>query len=306
LGHDLKKYLIAASGKESAPTEIGNRLERYWILLPCWLFNKFQPVKDGKRIEAGFLDDVLWGQFCLFLFVRVQDDLFDGQADSFKLLFTADHFLIDSERSLSGHFGRRSPFWRSYWDFLRETVQAIVKVDELQKEPGRMTRASLRQHARVSAIFKMGSAAVCAKFRRMKYLSHATRFADEMAIACQIVDDLMDVEEDLERGRYNYAANTLMRLGPRTRRSPRQPSKAVARSIVLEDGMSRVLTEVRRHLRNARDAIKPIGSSDADAYVSQMLTHLDKHEKILHEARVRLFLPPHRFASARLHSRRGD
>src|SRR5207244_2505089 len=96
IGRDLSMYSEArrrpASGRRSA------RRDRYWTSLPVWLL-KHPRFAAPRRGGHAFLEDILWGQYCLFLFVRIHDDLFDRQAQSPALLFMADGLLVESRRS---------------------------------------------------------------------------------------------------------------------------------------------------------------------------------------------------------------
>ena len=45
------------------------RTEPYWLFLPRWLAGKF----DAPRPRV--VDDFVWGQYCLFAYVRMRDDV---------------------------------------------------------------------------------------------------------------------------------------------------------------------------------------------------------------------------------------
>jgi hypothetical protein len=51
-----------------------------WRLLPSMLAEGYRHNSGRARLPKGFLRDVRWGQYCLYLFIRFQDDLFDGQS----------------------------------------------------------------------------------------------------------------------------------------------------------------------------------------------------------------------------------
>jgi hypothetical protein len=233
--------------------------------------------------------DVLWAQFCLFLFVRIQDDLFDGQATDKRLIYAADQFLIEAERTFGRYFARSSPFWSLFHQALESSTRAILRVDQLQQEPCGRPAQLLEAYAQVAAIFKVGTAAVCLKMRRGRDLVALSRFADEMAMAGQILDDLEDVEEDLRRRRFNYVAKRLLDGG---RADPTQAVERVAREIVLGDGARRVLGEAARHTQRAAAALERLDCPAASAQVESSLRALARLGRTLHRRSIELVLGP--------------
>ena len=112
--------------------------------------------RDGIRLPEGFLHDVLWGQYGLFFFVRIQDDLIDGQARWPGLVLAADQLLLASERGFARHLESYPGCWEARRSYLEQTTRTIATVDRLQLSPGQMTVEKLHLHSRVSAIFKTG------------------------------------------------------------------------------------------------------------------------------------------------------
>jgi hypothetical protein len=254
--------------------------ERFWSLLPRWLLADRRFVADGRRRE--FLNDILWGQYCLFLFVRIHDDLFDGQARSMSLLFVADRLLVESETAFARHVPEAA-FWRLFRDSLTKTTQAILEVDHLQRQPGAMHARLLGLHAKVSAIFKVGAAAICVRSNRMREFRSVSRCADDIAIAEQILDDLLDVEEDLARGRYSFAFNDL--LGEDAARVDGRAER-LARRVLLSDGVGALMERARIHLVRAEAAIAPVRLPPVVAYVDTFRRHIDELRQQFHEVRA--------------------
>jgi hypothetical protein len=229
----------------------------------------------------------LWGQYCLFLSVGIHDDLFDGQARRPSLVFVADELLIESQCAYAKYF-REGPFWSIYRDCVRQTTKALVEADSQQRSLYASRKRMLGCYARAAAIFKIGSAAVCLKRRRMRSFSHIARFLEEMAIAGQILDDLEDMEEDLERGRYNFAANTLLRRRPQLKR--RQARRLIAEGVMLKGMLAELVHEVRHRIENAAHAIAPLRLKAADRYIALRGRDVDELENILLRARAELLL----------------
>jgi len=242
--------------------------------------------QDGD--SRNFLNDILWGQYCLFLFVRIQDDLFDGQADSPSLLFASDQFLFEAECTFSNHFRCESPFWDIYRRCLQSTTRAIVYVDRLQQTQSSSPQKLLAEYAWVCAIFKVGSVAICAKFNRMKDFTRVAAFADEMAIAGQILDDLEDIEEDLQRKRFNYTTTFLLHY-PKKRKSPRNETlRQIAENLLFTNVATKLFLELQRRLELADEALRPLQLMASRKYLRFYRQSLDNMENQLHRQRVKL------------------
>ena len=275
---DVAAYLGQSRSGAGGPRDDGERL---WSMLPRWLLDDRRFAAAAHR-RRGWLDDILWAQYCLFLFVRIHDDLFDGQTQKRSLLFVADELLVESESTLARHISA-GPFWQLFRESVATTLQGILKVDACQQRPGAMSRRSLALYADVSAIFKVGTAAVTVGSGRMREFRHLGRFSDEMAIAEQILDDLFDVEEDLARERYNFAANRLLGGDP-----ARVAGRAdrLAREVLFGDGVSALLQTVHQHLDRAGAAIAPLRLAPAARYVDAFRRGVDELRKQVHAARV--------------------
>ena len=129
---------------------------------------------------------------------------------------------------------------------------------------------------------------MCLLARQPRTRSALSRFGDEMAIAGQIIDDLEDLDEDLARGRFNYVAQRLLSApGPQESAAAR-----VAAELVLGDGGTRILAEVRRHLLAAEDALRSVDCPAADEEVRSSLRSLDRLQTQIHRRSVELALGP--------------
>jgi hypothetical protein len=174
-----------------------------WMLLPIWLNQAWATSTPGML-------DILWGQYALFLSIRLQDDLLDRHVTDLRLQFVADRFLIESLASLQTLSELDESFWRYYRHCLRETVDGIFEVHGLEERAAGFTEGHLHLHAKVGAIFKIGTAAVCDLNGRWPETEWTTQLQDQLAIFSQICDDLGDVVQDVAKGRYTYVGNTLI------------------------------------------------------------------------------------------------
>lgn len=276
----LEPYLTPATrprrshGPRAAP--------QYWMRLPRWLHAQGS-ARDRPHIARRALDDILWGQRALFLFVRIHDDLFDGQVSAPGLVYAADLLLLESARAFADHVDRG--FWPVYHRCLSTTLTAILEVDALQRSAAGMPPGSVRLYARVSAIFKVGSVAILQLQRRERHQAAVARFADEVAIADQIVDDLVDLEEDLRRGRLNHVASRLLRQGTDGPRARGDRRARIARAIE-HGGLAETVQDVRHRLARARQAVAPLRLTEAERFLAALDVRVAALGDHLHRLRV--------------------
>jgi hypothetical protein len=249
------------------PSSAENENGRYWLVLPSWLEGRYFP---GRTREIGavsrLVHDVLWAQYALFVAIRIQDDLFDGQVQAPALIFVADQFLLEAESSFRAVCKEYPAFWSTYRQCLQVTSQAIVETDVLLQSQTASPEVLLAKYAEVSAIFKLGSAAVCVCGERFQEFSDVGRFCDEMAIVSQIYDDLEDVVEDLKGGRCNVVAR-ILGIGPSYVGCGESITEVVSAQLFGQCKTDLVLAEARNHLDLAEKAIRPFGLPAAGPYL---------------------------------------
>jgi hypothetical protein len=258
----------------------------YWLLLPSLLACGYNRRKR-RTISRRTLDEILWAQYCLFLSLRIKDDLFDGQSISSMLFFAADQLLTEAAVVLFRHFDHSHGFWRTYSECLQETIEAFWEVDSMQ----RRRRVSFKQwrdaHARVCSVFKVGSAAVChlADHRYDYWLLGEA--ADHLAIAGQALDDLWDMNEDIQQGRLNYAARFILGSNSRLAASDDEVTGLLATRLLHSNRVVRLIDEIRRRVLEAQRVLEPLGLPESDDYFSQYERSLIVLKDTLGRERVR-------------------
>ena len=249
----------------------------YWLHLPRWLL-----ARAGSR-DPTLLDDILWGQYCLFLFIRIQDDVLDRQAPSARLLFVANEFLLEAERTFARTVGHRA-FSEYFRGTIADSSRAILAADALQRRRVASVAALTATYRRVSAVFKAGSAAVCLAHDDPAALAHVERFADDLAVAGQLIDDLEDMEADLDDGRLNAAARL---LAPDASPQERGAREILRRAVINGQRLPRLFALIKDRLRSARAAIAPVDLPDAGPYLDRIDGEVDALQRAVHHARVR-------------------
>jgi len=288
---DFREYIRSFHPKAGRGIRFSGTDENqpYWFLLPSWLADVFSGQENARNLNRHFVADVLWAQYCLFLFIRIQDDLFDMHTERISLIYAADEFLLEADRVLSKHFRRFSGFWDIYRRCLSETLFAINTVDAMERTPVTRSVKLLSKYTGVCSIFKVGSLALCEKANRMQEFRRICDFADQMAMAGQILDDYYDIGEDLKRGRFNYAASFLLGGGQRKWKfPPLRALKQINQNILLTELGDRLFLKIRQHIVLAREALGKMASPEASAYINSYLKTLVIIENQFHMRRVKI------------------
>jgi hypothetical protein len=290
---ELRQY-IGRFYRESKNTRLSLRTEQcqpYWFLLPTWLAERYNR-KKANTISAGTLKDILWAQYCVFLSMRIKDDLFDGQGITSLLFFAADQFLAESCDIFLRILRNSKPFWNIYNGSIRQSVQGFWEVDAME----RRRQANLRQlragHAAVASIFKIGAAAVCHKADRRREFTIVGAAMDEMAIAGQILDDFQDMNEDLERGKFNYAVRYMLGSSARAVMDPTKAADLIADRLMRPDHDFQLFDEIIGYVQEAQRILRPLRLADSDRYFSEYIQSLMGIKDALKCEQMRLILRP--------------
>jgi len=204
---EYRRDLKSGSGPSIA-TWGGPAESPYWIELPEW-------IPRGKSVDSAggvqrLVRDVAWAQVCLFYAVRIEDDIFDGHLSRTPLALAPMLFLQESQLVFSTYFDGRSPFWEFYRKAIESTLEGILRVSELERDPMAPAEMLLRVYGDVDAIFSVGAAAVCEKLGMNSMLPALCTFVMKVGRVAQAMDDIDDLDEDLADGRFNYAAKVLL------------------------------------------------------------------------------------------------
>jgi len=231
----------------------------YWILLPAWIQGSSPGITGETDRENDFLHDVLSAQYFLFLAFRIRDDLMDEPDTDPVLAGAIDPLLRDAGVILSKYFSPTDDFWEIYRADIVATADAIVEVDHLQQSPATDLAEMRHGYSRVNAVFKIGSEALCRYLSRTDDLPAIRAFCDKFSIGCQLLDDLSDIGEDLDRGRYNYAANFSLRLAGDTGPGKGSDLERITASLTSGVAGLTLLREAGELIADAFETIKPLG-----------------------------------------------
>ena len=253
----------------------------YWLALPGWLASRYAGLLS--RMHPGgdeLLEDILWGGYALFIAVRIQDDLFDRQAEAPPLIFAPDLFLAEAGRCYIRRCGGLPLFWDFYRTSIAATVGAILDVESAQRAGVCPPGVLLQKYAEVNSIFKVGSAALCLLADEFGPFPHVSGFCDEIAMVSQIYDDIEDVTDDLAAGRLNYFART-MGLSVTDRIDTTGLARKMESWLQRESEITALVSGMRRRIESAEEAIAPLELPGVAAYCESERRTVDVLERVL-------------------------
>lgn len=288
LATGLAEYLQSACWgeiSESPRASGGSEEDPYWLLLPVWLARKYEGTDTLDQEVERFLSQVLWGQWTLFLSFRLQDDLYDGDARSPPLVLVANLLRLESERAFETYFAGDRAFWSYFRSWQEDTYGAAAEIDAAQLSQQGIDVSQLELYAKASSVFKVGAAAVCLERGDGSDLALVGRFADRLASAGQILDDLVDLQRDLERGRRNLAASSLS-TECSSEVGIRRAQQEILRSILWSSGAEPVLGLIRTQLDEAMILARELSLPAAQTLVEEALDSLHLVAAALHRLRV--------------------
>jgi len=257
-----------------------------WISLPICL-DQGWAVERSEPLPGDVLAEILWGQYALFLCIRLQDDLLDGARDDLHLILLADHFLMESLHAFQRFPDLDHKFWAFYRQSVRDTVNGYLEVERLEQEPGRFKRAHLGLHAQVSAILKLGAAAVGRLHARDQDLAWISRFQDQLAVFNQIGDDLEDLVPDLGDGRFTWVANTILAAKAGESLSPDERIRRLGEGFMLPERGEAIVEELRCTAQAAASEVPDSAPQAIHDLVQGLYANVDELDESMHEARVR-------------------
>ena len=250
--HLIERLLPAPPANSGAPSLRHDGF--YWLLTPEWLADSFGLT--SREAGRGLLAELCWIQYCVYALFRIQDDLVDGDTRDTKLAVQANHLLVEAGRCSARHFGGSSPFWDVFQKTIDTTSRTILRLDDLQRSPGRPPGIERQLYAELSACLKIASAGVTlAAGRESDWEKRISPALDNVAVAAQIVDDLWDLRDDLASGQINYAAWYLSR--PVFGATPDAIATTVASNLVTTDRLAGLLGEAVEEMDEAIERLGP-------------------------------------------------
>jgi hypothetical protein len=253
--------------------------------LPRWLGDAFGLQPDVCRTLV--LCNIYGSAY-----VRLQDDLADGDVDQASRLLTtclANALYQQAILQYVRLFERESAFWGYLEQFMAQWLGATLSSNSPDATDFRSYREEdfLRLAERGSGL-KVCCAAACLLAGREEVIPILTSALDHFLVAAVLADHACDWADDLAAGRYNAFVAYASPL-PQVADQREANRRNVLEEIYLGDAARPYFDVVRRQVRTAFEIARGVGCSG----LSEYLLSLEKevviyHERLAEEARGRL------------------
>jgi hypothetical protein len=244
----------------------------FWLLMPGWLLDRSSQDLPKNIPKLTLLEDILYAQLCLVLFVRIHDDLADDPSQRSFLAVAAFQLLIDSEMVFCKYLGQANTFSSLFHEALRTTSFCAIQLEFLERDPDIKPDRIMRLYAKEAAVLLLGSRVIGFLAGSPDDIREIQRFGGAMTVSGQLLDDLRDLEEDLAQGKINLAASILMRASNRAGLSVQLTRESLVEAGIFSGGFQDVLNVVARQLVRAKTAAHELKIQAAVPWVERYQT----------------------------------
>ena len=265
--------------------------EPYWIELPGILVKAFARERDGIRGKNAFLRDVRWAQYCLYLAARIHDDIFDRGLPRSAFQPISRKCEEEASKVFRRCIGNNAKFSQFYRECVKSAKDAYKNVRHLRDPTVRTPRQILKgEYKRVSGVFKVGSAAVRARYERFLDFRRIEPGIEHLAVVGQIVDDVVDLEEDLAAGQLNYVARLFLGTRKTSETDMGLLEQRIRSHFYFTDKVKRLSLELNRHLSLAAAAFEEARLDECQPIIDRYMKVLRTLETALQGRRSSYFL----------------
>jgi len=281
LARSFRRYVSVKWPRMGRTRTVRLIAEPHWLLVPQWLLQRFGQL---GRSDRRFLLDILHGQFCAFLAVKLQDDLFDQHVSDLSLICAANHLLLSAREAFAPHFSEGSVLWPFFDASLRKTMNAIIDWDHAQLHGFGPVSSVKAMTSGGYAVCNLATFAACLRLNKPRLFHALLPCTDEIAFVGQLLDDLEDMQSDFDRGRLNYAARFLLKRP--VSNSPDLVHR-LARAIIVDGRLSEFLSLLAKHLHRAAGVASSIDLPGLPEYIARHREALGSISTRHHQMRVR-------------------
>lgn len=172
------------------------------LAFPTLLMSWWLEESIGNEIDLGFQADLAYSSINGYYFIRMIDNVMDGEdTNEKKLLPALAFFHTEFQTAYQKHFAPSHPFWELYRKTWFGTAQAAIhdaSVGEITL--GMFERASAQK---VSAAL-IPIAAVCYKYERPDLIAPWSEFVHRIGKWHQMFNDVFDWHKDSQHGNRTY------------------------------------------------------------------------------------------------------
>ncbi len=258
-----RMQLVSGSGALSHP------LAQPLVQFPIWVS---RAVDHGSGRDAR-LADMVEATVTGYLYVRVHDDrLDDDLGDPDLAMFLADTFLIRHQTLIARHVGTDPRFWELFQSVADGYVDAMLLEHQVLRRESHYDSMVFDRVLNRSQPLVLPGAALLSVADRWELLEPLQTFVRHTVRSGQLVDDLMDCLQDVERSRYTWVVR---RLGG-------EQGRQVMLGRMIGTGIDEVVEDVFSDLEYACTAAEAVGMADAVTWISaRRQSVLDLRERML-------------------------
>ena len=230
------------------------------ILFPWWIGKTL-----GAAPSAEFHGDVIYSTVNGYYFVRILDNLMDGEATvELKILPASIFFHTNFLTAYHRHFPHGHAFWGHALPISLATADAIFKDSSLAAVDAAQFR---RISARKTAAAKIPIAAACYHYERPDLIEPWCQLSDLFSAWSQMFDDIFDCFKDSAAGTQTWF---LSEAGRRMR-----PDETVA-EWVSREGLAWGGEVLASWMVEMKALAGRLGCAEVDGYLAGRTTHFEQ------------------------------
>jgi hypothetical protein len=245
----------------------GAPAERYFLhprAFPAVLLPWLLETTIRRRPLRSFQGDVVYSTIAGYYFVRITDDLMDGEAVPPHIV----PLLIVLHSEFEQTYQRYFPVGHPFWDALARAEYQAAETASKDAIQARITREHfLATSARKVAGAKIPLAAVCHRYDRPDLVAPWSAFVDLLGRWHQMLNDMLGWSRDLQRGTATYFLSEAAARG----------SEASISEWVISDGYEWGMNELEAWMSDLVGAARALGSP-------VLVTYLEGREGALQAA----------------------
>lgn len=248
------------------------RMLPHWIALPV-LYAECTRCAYAYELRGRVLRGLLWGQFCMFLAVRLLDDLADGQAADAALAGAAWDAMAEADRAFAASLGDDGRARARA--ALAGSLRAIPRTAALQALARPPLGALLRTYRQVNALFKPVPHFLALRNGEPAHARALARCYDALATGLQLLDDIEDLRGDFRAGRRNAVIAAVVDDYPEFR----IPESGLVLPLFPHDSISCIVARARVCFDKAAATTRPVDIPAVTRFVRSYAASLEQAER---------------------------
>jgi hypothetical protein len=259
--------------------------------LPIWM-QIIDTLKDNLESNNSYekkesmLNDIGWIQYCVLMTYRIKDDLFDSDLQNNSLVVVPDLFLFEAIRSLQKFYESSNPFWDWYLKVIESSIIHFLKIGQIQKNVYTNPVTLIELYEKLCSIFNFYIYIIYENSNINASKEELFLFNQKLLSADQIIDDIMDIEEDFNQGRYNYAVLQLLEYRKGDIDFNTISLKDIE-FIIRDRGFDQIFNQIFENIEIAKKSIEVSNCGALLKFTENYLEEVSSLKKYLHTQRVR-------------------